>query len=379
MIENKVVAMLLAGGQGSRLKSLTKNIAKPAVPYGGKYRIIDFALSNAANSKIPNIGILTQYKPFKLNTHIGIGSAWDYDRNVGGLRILPPFTSEDGGRWYTGTANAIFENIDYLDEINPNYVLILSGDHIYKMDYNVLLEEHKMKGADVSIAVMKVPWDEASRFGILNVDEEDKIVEFDEKPENPKNNMASMGIYMFNWDVLREYLISDNKDPETNHDFGQNILPKMLEDGKEMFAWTFDGYWKDVGTVKSFWESNMDLLDETCTLNLYDKNWRIYTRSKNLPPHYVGKDTNIKNALINEGCIVEGNIDHSVLSSNVRIEKGALVHNSVILSDCIIESGAIIHNAVVDEGITVKANTIIGKADDTCIYLVSEDGIEVEE
>ncbi len=379
MIENKVVAMLLAGGQGSRLKSLTKNIAKPAVPYGGKYRIIDFALSNAANSKIPNIGILTQYKPFKLNTHIGIGSAWDYDRNVGGLRILPPFTSEDGGRWYTGTANAIFENIDYLDEINPNYVLILSGDHIYKMDYNVLLEEHKMKGADVSIAVMKVPWDEASRFGILNVDEEDKIVEFDEKPENPKNNMASMGIYMFNWDVLREYLISDNKDPETNHDFGQNILPKMLEDGKEMFAWTFDGYWKDVGTVKSFWESNMDLLDETCTLNLYDKNWRIYTRSKNLPPHYVGKDTNIKNALINEGCIVEGNIDHSVLSSNVRIDKGALVHNSVILSDCIIESGAIIHNAVVDEGITVKANTIIGKADDTCIYLVSEDGIEVEE
>ena len=379
MIENKVVAMLLAGGQGSRLNSLTKHIAKPAVPYGGKYRIIDFALSNAANSKIPNIGILTQYKPFRLNTHIGIGSAWDYDRNVGGLRILPPFTSEDGGRWYTGTANAIFENIDYLDEINPNYVLILSGDHIYKMDYNDLLDAHKMKGADVSIAVMKVPWDEASRFGILNVDEEDKIVEFDEKPENPKNNMASMGIYMFNWDVLREYLISDNKDPETNHDFGQNILPKMLEDDKEMFAWTYDGYWKDVGTVKSFWESNMDLLDETCSLDLYDKNWRIYTRSRNLPPQYIGKGTNIKNALINEGCIVEGDVNNSVISSNVHIKKGALVHNSVILSDCIIEEGAIIHNAVIDQDITVKANTVIGKEDDTCIYLVSEDGIEVED
>ena len=378
MIENKVVAMLLAGGQGSRLKTLTKNIAKPAVPFGGKYRIIDFALSNAANSGITDIGILTQYKPLQLNTHIGIGSAWDFDRNTGGLRILPPFTSEDGGRWYTGTANAIFENIDFIDEINPEYVLILSGDHIYKMDYNDLLKEHMKKAADVTIAVMEVPWDEASRFGILNTDEENKIVEFDEKPEVPKNNMASMGIYMFNWVDLKKYLIKDSEDPNTDHDFGKDILPKMLNDGKEMFAWPFEGYWKDVGTVRSFWDSNMDLLDENNTLNLYDRKWRIYTRSKNLPPQYITRGSIVKNSLINEGCIVEGELNNSILFSDVHVEKGAIINNSVVLSGCVIKENAVINNTVVLEDMVVEAGVVIGEKDDGFIYLVSEDGVEKE-
>lgn len=378
MIKNKVVAMLLAGGQGSRLKTLTKHIAKPAVPFGGKYRIIDFALSNAANSRISDIGILTQYKPLQLNTHIGIGSAWDFDRNIGGLRILPPFTSEDGGRWYTGTANAIFENIDFIDEIDPEYVLILSGDHIYKMNYNDLLKEHKEKSADVTIAVMEVPWEEASRFGILNVDEDNKIVEFDEKPEAPKNNMASMGIYMFDWQQLREYLIKDSADPDTEHDFGKNILPNMLNDGKEMYAWSYEGYWKDVGTVRSYWESNMDLLDENSTLNLYDRKWRIYTKSKNLPPHFIARGSEVKNTLINEGCIVEGKLNNSILFSDVRIEEGAIINNSVILSGCIIKKNAIINNAVVLEDMIIEEGRVIGEKDDGFIYLLSEDGIEKE-
>ena len=378
MIENKVVAMLLAGGQGSRLKTLTKHIAKPAVPFGGKYRIIDFALSNAANSGISDIGILTQYKPLQLNNHIGIGSAWDFDRNTGGLRILPPFTSEDGGRWYTGTANAIFENIDFIDEIDPEYVLILSGDHIYKMDYNDLLKDHKRTGADVTIAVMEVPWEEASRFGILNTDENNAIVEFDEKPENPKNNLASMGIYMFNWTDLRKYLIKDSEDPDTDHDFGKNILPNMLNNGKKMYAWKYNGYWKDVGTVRSFWESNMDLLDENSTLNLYDRNWRIYTRAKNLPPQFIGRGSIVRNSLINEGCIVSGELNNSILFADVVVEPGAVINNSVVLSGCVVKKDAIINNAVVLENMIVDEGMEIGNQDNGNIYIFSEDGVEVE-
>lgn len=378
MKNNKVVAMLLAGGQGSRLKSLTKHIAKPAVPFGGKYRIIDFALSNAANSGILDIGILTQYKPYLLNTHIGIGSSWDYDRNTGGLRILPPFTSEDGGRWYTGTANAIYENIDYIDEIEPEYVLVLSGDHIYKMDYNKLLDFHREKESDVTLAVMEVPWEEASRFGIVNTDENGKIVEFDEKPQVPKNNMASMGIYMFSWSKLREYLIADAKDESSDHDFGKNVLPRMLEEGNQMYAWNFKGYWKDVGTVRSYWEANMDLLDDESTLRLYDRSWRIYTRNWNLPPHYVARGSVIINSLINEGCHIEGVVNNSILFSEITVEKGAKVNNSVIHSKCYIGQGAEINNAVIAEGVEVKAGQKIGSIGDDKIYLVSDEGITIE-
>ncbi|TJX13208.1 glucose-1-phosphate adenylyltransferase [Tissierella creatinini] len=378
MIENKVVAMLLAGGQGSRLKALTRKVAKPAVSFGGKYRIIDFALSNATNSGINDIGILTQYKPYLLNTHIGIGTAWDFDRNNGGLRVLPPFTSEDGGRWYTGTANAIFENIDYLDELNPNYVLILSGDHIYKMDYRKLLKAHQEKGADVTLAVMEVPWEEASRFGIVNVDKDNKIVEFDEKPKKPKNNMASMGIYIFSWKELRKYLVMDNKNKESENDFGKNVLPLMLSEGKKMYAWSFDGYWKDVGTVRSYWEANMDLLDPNNTLNIYDAGWRIFTRSKNLPPHYLGRSSVVKNSLINEGCLVMGEVTNSILFSEVEIEKGAKVNNSVILSNCIIKAGAEVNNAVLVEGVTIKEGEKIGEQGDGNIYLITDKGFTVE-
>ena len=369
MIKDKVVAMLLAGGQGSRLKTLTKNIAKPAVPFGGKYRIIDFALSNATNSGIRDIGILTQYKPFELNSHIGIGSAWDFDRNVGGLRILPPYMGDDGGRWFTGTANAIYENIDFIDSVDPEYVLILGGDHIYKMNYNKLLDVHKEKDADVTIAVMEVPWEETNRFGILNVDENKKIYEFDEKPENAKNNMASMGIYMFNWPVLREYLISDNEVEDSAHDFGENILPNMLNDGKNMYAWSFSGYWRDVGTVYSYWESNMDLLDKDNTLGLHDRSWRIYTRNLNLPPQFVAKGAVVNNSMLNEGVVVRGTVENSILSCGVIVEEGAVVTDSVILTNAVIQAGAKIHKAVVLENVVVEANREIGLKNDG-IHLV---------
>lgn len=378
MIENKVVAMLLAGGQGSRLKALTRKIAKPAVPFGGKYRIIDFALSNATNSGIENIGILTQYKPFLLNSHIGIGSSWDYDRNVGGLRVLPPFTSEDGGRWYTGTANAVFENIDYIDEQDPEFVLILSGDHIYKMNYNDLLDEHMSKGADVTIAVMEVPWEEASRFGIINVDEEGRINEFEEKPDNPKNNLASMGIYMFNWKVLRDYLIKDDANPDSVNDFGKNVLPMMLAEEQKMYTWVYSGYWKDVGTVSSYWEANMDLLDPENTLNLYDKDWRIYTRSKNLPPQYIARGAVVKDSLVNEGCYVKGTVERSILFSDVVVEEGAEVRDTVVLSNCVIKAGAKVSRAVILEGVTIKEGQEIGQENGSHIYMVSEKNISKE-
>lgn len=375
-IQNEVLALLLAGGQGSRLKELTKHTAKPAVPYGGKYRIIDFALSNAANSGIPTIAILTQYKPLQLNEHLGIGEPWDYNHAPAGMKILSPYASEEGGRWFTGTANAIYENLDYIDSVNPRYVVILSGDHIYKMDYMAMVKEHVAKGADGTISVIEVPWEDAPRFGIVNIDEGGRIEEFDEKPEQPKNNMASMGIYVFTWKVLRDYLIADEKQGESDHDFGKNILPTMLREGRRLFAYRFDGYWKDVGTVRSYWESNLDLLNRKNSLRLLDGDWRIYTNNANLPPHRIGKEAKISEALINEACEIYGDITKCVLFSGVRIEEGATVINSVLQSNVVVKKGARVENAIVMENITVEGDQVIG--DSATVSLVSEDGIRVE-
>nr|WP_072514409.1 glucose-1-phosphate adenylyltransferase [Ndongobacter massiliensis] len=375
---NRVVAMLLAGGQGSRLKALTRTTPKPAVPFGGKYRIIDFALSNATNSDIRDIGILTQYKPFKLNEHIGIGSAWDYDRNKGGLRLLSPYYSEEGGRWYDGTANAIYENIDYLDTVDPQYVLILSGDHIYKMDYNELLEVHKARGAEGTIAVMEVPWEEAPRFGIMNTDESDRIVEFEEKPEKPKSNLASMGIYMFNWKTLRKALIADADNPDSDSDFGKDIIPGMLQAGLPLYVYRFDGYWKDVGTVRSYWEANLEMIDPDNGLDIYDKSWRIYTASKNLPPQYIGAHAEVSEALINEACSIEGTVRHSVLFNNVTVEEGAVVVNSVILSGSVVKSGAHVVNAVIAEDQIIDTDQVIGSEGTNAVYLVADGKVSEE-
>ncbi len=373
---NNTAAMLLAGGQGSRLKALTRDMAKPVVPFGGKYRIIDFALSNSTNSEIKDIGVLTQYKPQLLNEHLGIGAAWDYDRNFGGLRILSPYYTEDGGRWFEGTASAIYENINYLDQVNPEYVLILSGDHIYKMDYRELLDVHKKKGADCTIAVMEVDWDEASRFGIMNTDKDGKIIEFEEKPENPKSNLASMGIYVFNWKVLRKELIKDYEDENSTNDFGHDIIPKMLDQGSPLYVYKFDGYWKDVGTVRSFWKANLDLIDPNNELGIYDDNWRIYTKSLNLPPHRLGKNAVLTDTLVNEACIIDGKVNHSVLFSEVEIEDGAEVYNSVLLNGVKVKAGARVYNAVVAENMVISQD--IGKENDDLVYLVSNEGIEEE-
>lgn len=378
MKKEKILAMLLAGGQGTRLRTLTKDLAKPAVPFGGKYRIIDFPLSNAANSGITDIGILTQYKPFQLNEHIGIGSHWDFDRSTGGLRILSPYTNEVGGRWYSGTANAIYENINFIDYVDPQYVLILSGDHIYKMDYKKMLEFHQEKKAQATISVIEVPWEEASRFGIMDVDEDQRITEFAEKPEVPKSNLASMGIYIFDWALLRNYLIEDIKNPNSSNDFGKDIIPTMLADGQGMYAYKFQGYWKDVGTIRSYWEANMDLLSEEDTLNVYDRSWRIYTKNRNLPPQYIADSAEVHHSLINEGCVVEGFLDRCVLFSEVRIHQDAWVYNSVILSGAIIEEGAQVYNAVIMEGVTVKKGQIIGEKNSDSVFLVSEDSIITE-
>lgn len=372
----EVLAMLLAGGQGSRLKNLTKHTAKPAVPYGGKYRIIDFALSNAANSGVSNIAILTQYKPLQLNEHLGIGEPWDYNRSPVGMKILSPFASEEGGRWFTGTANAIYENLDYIDSMDPTYVVILSGDHIYKMNYMKMVRAHKENKADCTISVIEVPWEDASRFGIVNLGEDGRIVEFDEKPAHPKNNMASMGIYVFTWNVLRKYLIEDERDEASDHDFGKNILPKMLADGKDMHAFLFKGYWKDVGTVRSYWESNLDLLNPYNDLDMFENDWRIYTNNLNLPPHRIGKNAHISEALINEACRIYGTVIKSVLFSNVTIEEGAEVVNSVVQSNVVIKSGARVENAIVMENLTIESGTRIG--DGERVSLISEDGITEE-
>jgi glucose-1-phosphate adenylyltransferase len=373
--QSETVAMLLAGGQGSRLKALTRDTPKPAVPFGGKYRIIDFALSNATNSDIHDIGVLTQYKPFKLNEHIGIGAAWDYDRTHGGLRLLSPYYTEEGGNWYRGTADAIYQNIDYLDRINPQYVLILSADHIYKMDYNKLLKVHKEKEAEVTIAVREVPWEEAPRFGIMNTDETDRIMEFEEKPAQPKSNLASMGIYIFNWPTLRRELIQDDNDPASSHDFGKDIIPHMLAEGLPLYVYRFDGYWRDVGTIRSYWESNLEMIDPNNGLDIYDKNWRIYTSSRNLPPHFIAKSGSVHDSIMNEACRIYGQVDHSVLFTNVTIEEGAVVKDSVILSNCLIKKGAKVNRAVLNEGSVIEADQQVGDEDSDAVYLFSDDEI----
>jgi len=359
MGRKKCIAMLLAGGKGSRLSSLTKELAKPAVPFGGKYRIIDFTLSNCTNSGIDTVGVLTQYQPLLLNSYIGIGSAWDLDRKNGGVTVLPPYAAASGVKWYEGTASAIYQNMNYLMQYDPEYVLILSGDHIYKMDYDEMLQYHIDKGADVSISVIEVPWDEASRFGIMRTNENMEITQFDEKPDYPKSNLASMGIYIFKWSILKKYLEMDERVPESSHDFGKDIIPLLLDEKKKLVAYPFKGYWKDVGTVKSLWEANMDLLKEDSGLNLFDYSWRIYSVNPNQPPQYISPSAVIHESLINEGCVVEGNVEHSVIFQGVHIGEHAQIKDAVIMSDAVIGKNVIIERAIIPENTVIPDNTII--------------------
>lgn len=372
MVKKKCVAMLLAGGKGSRLNSLTKDIAKPAVPFGGKYRIIDFTLSNCTNSGIDTVGVLTQYQPLVLNSYIGIGSAWDLDRKDGGVTVLPPYSESSEVKWYTGTASAIYQNINYLKQYQPEYVLILSGDHIYKMNYESMLEYHIDKKADVTISLIEVPWEEANRFGIMNTNEDLRITEFDEKPSNPKNNLASMGIYIFNWNILREYLEMDARKAESSHDFGKDIIPLMLDENKKLYAYPFKGYWKDVGTVQSLWEANMDLLKDECDLNLFDQGWRIYSVNPNQPPQYISPDAVVRESLVNEGCTIEGEIDKSVLFQGVTVGKGSLIVESVIMPDATIGKNCLIEKAIVPSDVTVPDGAVIRSFDDEIVLVTSE-------
>ncbi|WP_318999797.1 glucose-1-phosphate adenylyltransferase [Mesobacillus sp. S13] len=377
MQKKKCVAMLLAGGKGSRLHSLTKNLAKPAVPFGGKYRIIDFPLSNCTNSGIHTVGVLTQYQPLLLNSYIGIGSAWDLDRKDGGVTVLPPYAESSEVKWYSGTASAIFQNLNYLDQYDPEYVLILSGDHIYKMNYELMLEHHIEKGADVTISVIEVPWEETNRFGIMNTDSDLRITEFEEKPDAAKNNLASMGIYIFKWSVLREYLIRDDQNPESSHDFGKDIIPLLIEENRKLFAYPFKGYWKDVGTIQSLWEANMDLLDKDCELNLFDHSWRIYSVNPNQPPQYICPAGEVSESLVNEGCKIEGEVSRTVVFQGVTVKKGAVVKETVIMPDAVIGHNCVIEKAIVSPGVYVPDGTIIkpDENDKDEITLVSEETI----
>ena len=361
MRKKTCVAMLLAGGQGSRLGILTKTVAKPAVPYGGKYRIIDFPLSNCTNSGIDTVGVLTQYQPLELNAYIGSGAPWDLDLNNGGVFVLPPYQKGKVGEWYRGTANAIYQNMAFIEQYNPDYVLILSGDHIYKMDYNKMLQFHIRNGADATIAVREVPWDEASRFGIMNTDPDNKIIEFEEKPKQPKSNKASMGVYIFTWEKLRKYLIEDEEDKTSSNDFGKNIIPKMLGDKQVLVAYQFDGYWKDVGTIESLWEANMDLLSNPLPIDLHDKKWRIYARNPGYTPHFIAKGATVTDSMITEGDEVYGHVNHSVLFSGVTIEEGANVQDAVVMPGAVIHRGAIVRRAIVAEDAVVGPGCVVGE------------------
>ncbi len=356
----KCVAMILAGGQGSRLGALTKNVAKPAVPFGGKYRIIDFPLSNCIHSGIDTVGVLTQYQPLELNTYIGNGNPWDLDRSRGGAFVLPPYQSGATGEWYKGTANAIYQNLSFLDGFNPENVLILSGDHIYKMDYGKMLKAHIEADAAVTIAVMPVDWEEAKRFGIMNTNDEGQIIEFEEKPANPKSNLASMGVYIFKYDVLKKYLTDDERDPESSNDFGKNIIPKMLADGEKMMAYRFEGYWKDVGTIQSLWEANMDLIDNPPKFDLGDRKWVIYSRNYALMPHFVGENAKITQSTVTEGCEIDGTVDHSVIFSGVKVGKDAVIKDSVIMPGAVIGDGAIVEKAVIGVEAVVGEGAKVG-------------------
>lgn len=363
MVSKDCVAMILAGGQGSRLGALTKNVAKPAVPFGGKYRIIDFPLSNCVHSGINTVGVLTQYQPLELNRYIGNGNPWDLDRSNGGVYVLPPYQSAKAGEWYKGTANAIYQNLSFLESFKPENVLILSGDHIYKMHYGEMLKAHKESGAAVTIAVMPVPWEEASRFGIMNVDEEGTITDFEEKPAEPKSNLASMGIYIFTYEVLKKYLEADERDPSSANDFGKNIIPAMLENGEKMVSFRFEGYWKDVGTIHSLWEANMDLVDQPPKFDLNDRSWSIYSRNMALAPHYVGQNAKITNSTVTEGCFIDGEIKHSVIFGGVELGEGSVVSDSVIMpgakigKNVVIEKAVIGADAVIGDGAKVGVNS----------------------
>jgi glucose-1-phosphate adenylyltransferase len=377
MGKTKCVAMLLAGGKGSRLNALTENLAKPAVPFGGKYRIIDFTLSNCTNSGIDTVGVLTQYQPLVLNSYIGIGSAWDLDRMNGGVTVLPPYAESSEVKWYTGTASAIFQNINYLKQHEPEYVLILSGDHIYKMNYDLMLDYHIEKNADATISVKEVPWEEASRFGIMNTSDDLSISEFDEKPENPRNNMASMGIYIFKWDVLKEYLELDDLDKDSSHDFGKDIIPKLLNDRKRLYAYPFSGYWKDVGTVQSLWEANMDLLDDDCQLDLNDYSWRIYSVNPNHPPQYIAPMAEVDESMINEGCVIEGEIYKTVLFQGVEVKAGSIIKESVIMPNAVIGKNVFIERAIVPSEMYIPDGTVIrDDKNEGEIILVTEEMIK---
>lgn len=361
MIKKEMIAMLLAGGQGSRLGVLTQKVAKPAVSFGGKYRIIDFPLSNCINSGVDTVGVLTQYQPLRLNTHIGIGIPWDLDRNVGGVTILPPYERSKGSDWYTGTANAIYQNLEYMETYNPDYVLILSGDHIYKMDYEVMLEYHKANNADITIAAMPVPIEEASRFGILITDESNRITEFEEKPASPRSNLASMGIYIFSWKALKEALIRMSDVPGC--DFGKHIIPHCFEEGKRVFAYEYNGYWKDVGTLGSYWEANMELIDIIPEFNLYEEYWKIYTKSDIIPPQYVSEEAVIDRSIVGEGTEIYGEVRNSVIGAGVIIKKGAVIKDSIIMRECVIGEDAEITKAIIAENVTVGTGVKIGTGD----------------
>lgn len=355
------VAMLLAGGQGSRLGVLTKSIAKPAVPYGGKYRIIDFPLSNCVNSGIYTVGVLTQYQPLELNDYIGNGQPWDLDRANGGVHILSPYQQISGANWYKGTANAIYQNIHFIERYDPEYVVILSGDHIYKMDYSKMIAFHEENDAACTIAVLEVPWEEASRFGLMFTNDDNSIYEFKEKPKNPTSNKASMGIYVFTWSKLREYLMADEKNPASQNDFGHDIIPAMLEKKERMFAYPFTGYWKDVGTIDSLWEANLDLINPKVDLDLSDPSWKIYARNPVAPPHYIGTDATVQNSTISEGSLVEGEVDFSVIFTNATIERGAVVRDSIIMPGATVKKGATVQYAIIAEDAVIGENAVVGE------------------